>query len=56
MRLPDDVIRDVFPWDEFALAQSLVGRPADGDSEDDLFAGVRASDVDEPVDTLPRRS
>jgi mycothiol S-conjugate amidase len=56
MRLPDDVIREVFPWDEFVLARSLVGRPADGDTEDDLFAGVRASDARDRVDTLPRRS
>ena len=24
MRLPDDVIREVFPWEEFTLARSLV--------------------------------
>jgi mycothiol S-conjugate amidase len=44
MRLPDDVLREVFPWDEFILDRSLVdsGVP-DGESEDDLFAGVRAS-------------
>jgi mycothiol S-conjugate amidase len=43
MRLPDDVLREVFPWEEFALARSLVdnGVP-EGDSEDDLFAGLRA--------------
>jgi mycothiol S-conjugate amidase len=43
MRLPDDVIRDVFPWEEFTLARSLVdnGVP-DGEYEDDLFAGIRA--------------
>ncbi|HSO95860.1 MAG TPA: mycothiol conjugate amidase Mca [Acidimicrobiia bacterium] len=56
MRLPDRVIRDVFPWDEFVLAESRVGRPEPGETEDDLFAGVRAADLDEPVDTLPRRS
>lgn len=46
MRLPDDVIRRVFPWEEFLLARSLVetGVP-DGDTEDDLFAGVRAEAV-----------
>ena len=26
MRLPDDVVREVFPWEEFILARSLVGR------------------------------
>jgi mycothiol S-conjugate amidase len=43
MRLPDDVIREVFPWEEFVLARSLVdnGVP-DGEFEDDLFAGIRA--------------
>jgi mycothiol S-conjugate amidase len=45
MRLPDDVVREVFPWDEYILARSLVGHAAPGDSEDDLFAGVRASEA-----------
>ncbi len=42
MRLPDDVVRRVFPWEEFALARSLVdtGVP-EGEAEDDLFAGLR---------------
>ena len=40
MRLPDDVVREVFPWEEFVLARSLVdnGVP-EGEPEDDLFAG-----------------
>jgi len=42
MRLPDDVIRRVFPWEEFVLARSLVDNGvAEGDTEDDLFAGLR---------------
>jgi mycothiol S-conjugate amidase len=43
MRLPDSVVREVFPWEEFVLARSLVdtGVP-DGEPEDDLFAGLRA--------------
>ncbi len=42
MRLPDDVIRVVFPWEEFTLARSLVDNGvAGGEFEDDLFAGVR---------------
>jgi mycothiol S-conjugate amidase len=42
MRLPDDVIREVFPWEEFALARSLVDiGTRDGEPEDDLFAGLR---------------
>jgi mycothiol S-conjugate amidase len=42
MRLPDDVVRRVFPWEEFALARTLVdtGVP-EGEAEDDLFAGLR---------------
>jgi mycothiol S-conjugate amidase len=56
MRLPDDAIREVFPWDEYILARSLVGRPAPGDTEDDLFTGVRVpAQVAERVDTLRRR-
>jgi mycothiol S-conjugate amidase len=45
MRLPDDVVREVFPWEEFTLARSLVdnGVP-DGEFEDDLFAGIRERD------------
>jgi mycothiol S-conjugate amidase len=44
MRLPDDVVREIFPWEEFAPARSLVdtGVP-EGEPEDDLFAGLRAS-------------
>ncbi|MFM8304743.1 MAG: mycothiol conjugate amidase Mca [Actinomycetota bacterium] len=43
MRIPDDAIRRVFPWEEYLLARSLVdtGVP-EGEVEDDLFAGVRA--------------
>jgi mycothiol S-conjugate amidase len=45
MRLPDDVIREVFPWEEFTLARSLVDDTrGDGEYEDDLFAGIRARD------------
>jgi mycothiol S-conjugate amidase len=42
MRLPDDVVREVFPWEEFALARTLVDiGVAEGEPEDDLFAGLR---------------
>lgn len=42
MRLPDDVVREVFPWEEFTLARSLVEHHVpDGEFEDDLFAGIR---------------
>jgi mycothiol S-conjugate amidase len=42
MRLPDDVVRQVFPWEEYVLARSLVDTGArEGEPEDDLFAGIR---------------
>ncbi len=56
MRLPDEVIGEVFPWDEYQLARSPGGEPAAGDTEDDLFAGLRGEQPAERVDTLPRRS
>jgi mycothiol S-conjugate amidase len=37
-RLPDDVVRQVFPYEEFILAKSLVETAI---PEDDLFAGLR---------------
>jgi hypothetical protein len=42
MRVPDALIREAYPWDEYQLARSLVdtGVP-EGDSETDLFAGLR---------------
>jgi mycothiol S-conjugate amidase len=46
MRLPDEEIRRVFPWEEFQLARSLVDTGvADGEYEDDLFAGLRAHEL-----------
>lgn len=43
LRLPDDVVRGVFPWEEYILARTLVdpGVP-EGEPESDLFAGLRA--------------
>jgi hypothetical protein len=47
MKLPDEVIRGSFPWEEYVLARSLVeggvpaGEPAE--PETDLFAGIRAA-------------
>ncbi len=42
MRIPDSVIREVFPWEEYLLARSLVDTEVpEGDVEDDLFAGIR---------------
>jgi mycothiol S-conjugate amidase len=51
MRLPEDVVREIFPWEEYRLARSLVDTtvPPDG-FEDDLFAGLRA---DTPAGTRP---
>ena len=40
---PTTCVREVFPWEEFVLARSLVDTGvAEGDPEDDLFAGLRA--------------
>jgi mycothiol S-conjugate amidase len=43
MRVPDDLMREAFPWDEYVLARTLVatGVP-EGEAETDLFAGLRA--------------
>lgn len=54
MRLPDDAIRRVFPWEEFLLARSLVDNGvAEGDTEDDLFAGLRADAHTPSIAALP---
>ena len=39
--LPDEVARTVHPYDDYVLAQSLVGGPIGGQIEDDLFSGIR---------------
>jgi len=42
MRLPDEVVREVFPWEEFGLAVTRVETGVEpGEPEDDLFAGLR---------------
>ena len=42
MRVPDDALREAFPWDEYELARSLVENGvAEGEMEQDLFAGIR---------------
>jgi len=44
MRLPEEVVRDIFPWEEYRLARSLVEDTLPpGGFEDDLFAGLRAN-------------
>jgi mycothiol S-conjugate amidase len=44
MRMPDDVTRQVYPWEEFVLARALVdtGVPP-GEWETNLFAGIRTA-------------
>lgn len=43
MRLPDEVVRDTFPWEEYMLARSfVVPTMPEGVPEDDLFDGLRA--------------
>lgn len=45
MRLPDEVVRQVFPWEEYVLARSLVDPcTPEGEYEDDLFAGIRTAE------------
>jgi len=41
--LPAEAMKDVHPWDDYVLARSLVDVPerAEGEHEDDLFAGIR---------------
>lgn len=41
--LTDDQLGEVYPWEDWILARSTVGGPAEGELEDDLFAGVRSS-------------
>jgi mycothiol S-conjugate amidase len=39
--LTDEELADVYPWEDWVLATSLVGYPPEGEREDDLFAGIR---------------
>jgi len=39
--LSDDELAEVYPWEDWILARSLVGMPAEGSVEHDLFDGVR---------------
>jgi mycothiol S-conjugate amidase len=42
MALPDEVLRDVYRWEEYILARTLVDNGVGpGDIETDLFAGLR---------------
>src|SRR5262249_10840211 len=44
--LPDDIAATVHPFDDYMLARSLVDTPM---PEDDLFAGIRQSEVYDPA-------
>ena len=39
--LTDDELARVYPWEDWVLAASHVGRHPDGEIEDDLFSGIR---------------
>jgi len=39
--LTDDQLAAVYPWEDWVLAESHVGFPAEGVLEDDLFSGLR---------------
>ncbi|MFM8268531.1 MAG: PIG-L family deacetylase [Ilumatobacteraceae bacterium] len=39
--LTDEQLAEIYPWEDWILARSLVGAPAPGEIEDDLFAGIR---------------
>ena len=41
--LSDQELADVYPYEDWILARSVVGEPGPGELEDDLFAGVRVS-------------
>ena len=42
MRVPDELLRETFPWEEYVLARTLVRATDDSDEapETDLFAGI----------------
>jgi mycothiol S-conjugate amidase len=39
--LTDEELAEVYPWEDWVLAASLVGFPSPGEREDDMFAGIR---------------
>lgn len=39
--LSDDQLAEIYPWEEWVLARSLVNTPATDKHEDDIFAGVQ---------------
>jgi mycothiol S-conjugate amidase len=42
--LTDEQLADVYPWEDWILARSLVGQPESGELEHDLFDGIRAEE------------
>ncbi len=45
MTVPDDLLRETFPWEEYVLARSRVASAGSEDApETDLFAGLRLDD------------
>ena len=54
--LTDDQLAEVYPWEDWVLARSIVDGPPPGTFEDDLFAGVRDGSPTislEPLERLP---
>ena len=48
-RVPIDVSRELYPWEHYVRARSLVEVPVDADGfEDDLFAGIRTASTVSP--------
>jgi mycothiol S-conjugate amidase len=43
--LSDEELADAHPYEEWVLARSAVGGPADGELEDDLFAGIKVASL-----------
>jgi mycothiol S-conjugate amidase len=42
MAIPDELVREVYPWEDYILERSLVpGTVPEAGFEDDLFAGLR---------------
>jgi mycothiol S-conjugate amidase len=56
--LTDGELAEVYPWEDWVLARSIVDGPAPGTLEDDLFAGVRDGlpsivRLHQPLERLP---
>jgi mycothiol S-conjugate amidase len=55
--LSDEELAEVYPYDDWVLARSIVDGPQPGTFEDDLFAGVRDGDASlfstAPLERLP---